>query len=419
MRVNDKILRKVLQEKIIKIDKLPRTVFQSIENYMADKYNVKHGDAVSILNGMLPIETLSYDMLYKLMKSIDKGLNLYWRKIKDKNSQLNINLLDLDENKYFTDVEIEEFSKPFITKEYNHDIVFVDWVQIAMDQYVTKATIDEIIQWRNLNKIRYNPETQRDMTIKDSKGVEIKVVTLNKKSIKEIYDLMVNDDFIPDDLTFNINADVNINDNQLPYISSNKLIVPKEALIDIIDGFHRYYTMCTVKDANPYWDFTCIINIVIWDTGKANRFMLQRDKKNHLSDKQVTRIDKRSETNYVIDRLNSSKKFHWNGKIDDDMYFNLNNIIIDIFNPTTREEAVKLYKDIEENINLIIEENSYFDKTFTKVEWFVYLYLIKKAQREKKNYIGLIKNISVDRLTKQIEFKKKPRKSHYKLIDEM
>lgn len=417
MKVDDKILREILQRKIKEVNKLPRAAFQSVESYMVNEYNVKHGDIVSILNGTMPIEVLGYDMLYKLMKSIEGGVYKYWEHSNEE--QLNINLSELDEDIYFTDIEIEEFSRPVDNKVYDSDIIFTEWIQITPDQYVVKATIDEIIQWRNLNKIKYNPETQRDMTVKNSKGVEIKVVTLNKKSIKEMYELMINGDFIPDDLTFNINTDINIKGEQLPHISYDNLIIPKEALIDIIDGFHRYYTMCTVKDANPDWQFTCIINITMWDTEKANRFMLQRDKKNHLSDKQTTRIDKRSETNYVIDRLNNSRKFHWNGKIDNDTHFELNNIITDIFNPTTREEAVLLHKSIEENINLVIEENSYFDKQFTKEEWFVYLYLIKKTQDEKIDYIDLIDRLDVDKLIEKIEFKRKPRKLHYKLIDDM
>ncbi|HHT96688.1 MAG TPA: hypothetical protein GXZ90_02180, partial [Clostridiales bacterium] len=330
MKIDDKILREVLQRKIKMIKDHPRTAINDVESWMAKEYNVKRGDTVSILNGTTPIEALNYDMLYKFMKSIRNGLA---------DSQQNFDLSDLSETKYFTDIEIEEFSKPIEVKEYNDDIIFKEWVQIAPDQFVTKATIDEIVMWRNLNKIRYNPETQRDMTVKNNKGVEIKVVTLNRKSIREIYQLMVNNDFIPDDLTLNINTDININDDQLPYVSNNNLIVPLESLIDIIDGFHRYYTMCTVKDANPDWNFTCIINIVMWDTEKANRFMLQRDKKNHLSDRQTTRIDKSSEVNYVINRLNNSSRFHWNGKVDDSTHYKLNNIITDIFNPTTREDS--------------------------------------------------------------------------------
>lgn len=410
MKVDDKILRDVLQRKIKQVNDFPKSALRDVENWMANKYNVKHGDTVGILNGTIPIEILNYEMLYKLMKSIHDGLEERW---------MDIDLSELNERKYFTDIEIEQFEKPIINKDYNDDIIFTEWVQIASDQYVTKASIDEIIQWRNSNKVKYNPDTQRDMTVKNYKGVNLQVVTLNKKSVKEIYQLMVENQFIPDDLTLNINTDINISSNQLPKVVNNNLIIPKEAQIDIIDGFHRFYTMCMVKDANPSWQFTCVFNIVMYDTEKANTFMLQRDKKNHLSKKQVTRIDKSSEVNYVIDRLNDSSKFHLKGKIDDETYYHLNTIITDVFNPTAREESVPLYKKIEKNINILVEEKEYFNKTFSKEEWFIYLYLIQKAEENNIDYISLIDMVDMEYLIDEIEYKNKPSKKHYRLIDKI
>lgn len=402
--IDDKTLREVLQRKISQIKQYPRSAQKEVENIMSIKFNVNYGTTVEIFNGLLPVETLSYDMLYKLMISVhDMIIN------NERYEQLDAN--DLYAPKYFTEYEIEEFKKPLEKNDEDIDMVFENWLQVSHDQYVCVVPIEQIVEWRNLNKIKYNHNTQRELTEKTTKGgVVVKVVTIFETALKAIKKLMLKDDFIPDDITFNTNPDF----YEEPKIKHGKLIV---SVADIIDGFHRYTSMCDVKDRNPNWKFNCIINVMVFNEEKAQRYMIQKDKKNHLSPKQLVKIDKNNESNYVISRLNESSSFHHRSKIDDDSFVMLVKLVADLFNPQERQEAVELSKLIEKNINEIIEIKNLYDEGFSKHEWFIYLYLLKLSDCNSNTFSNIINKIDMDYLLSKINFRNDPTKGNYKIID--
>lgn len=412
VKVDPTLLREVLQEKITIINnELPKRIRKDIEDWMVSHYNVEYGDASGVFKGLLPIQSLSYEMLYKLTSSMYKILK---NDVKGKE----IYLGDLNVEKYFTEVELSQFEMPFPNEITDEDIVINDWLQINYDQFTIKASINQVIKWRDINKLKYNPDTQRDLIYKDSKGgVLIKTVDINEKSIDEMMELISTNDFFADELTININTDINVNSDQLIQIKDKKLIIPHNAQIDLIDGFHRYVALCKYKDLNPDFEFTIKFNLVMWDTEKANKFILQQDKKNHLSDKQVARTEK-NEVNYVIDRLASSSRFHLRNTLDKDMKYELNIIIKELFNPTKREDAIPLFKLIEKTINELVEEMEMYNAQFTKVDWFIYLYLIKLSQDEKIDFLDMALGLDIDSLKKEIYYRNKPLRKHYRLIAE-
>jgi hypothetical protein len=182
---------------------------------------------------------------------------------------------DLVTTKYFTEGEMQDFEQPIIDKAGDKDLVVANWLQVNPDQYVCTMSIDQLIEWRNLNKIKYNPRTQRRLTEKKSKGIVVKVITLFEDALDAIRELMEHNEFISDDITFNVDPTY----YESPRIIKGKLVIPKESVIDIIDGFHRLKEMLEVKDFNPSWSYTCIVNIVMFDEEKANRFILHRQEK--------------------------------------------------------------------------------------------------------------------------------------------
>src|SRR5690606_26642351 len=109
----------------------------------------------------------------------------------------------------------------------DEDIIFDEWFKIKYDQYSVKTTIDEVIKWRNNNRLIYNPETQRDLVIKESKGgISIKTVDINMEAVDNMIRLMENDEFFSDELTININTDINTSSKQLVAVKNGKLIIP-------------------------------------------------------------------------------------------------------------------------------------------------------------------------------------------------
>lgn len=405
-RDNDELIE-LLQLKIAQIKSLQRTAQQEVESIMANKYKIKYATTVDIFRGLIPIETLTDDLKYKLMTSIHEGL-------KDKYEDFDLS--GLDPNDYFTLNQIREYDQPFSNDDSDDDIVIDNWLQVNYDQFVCVIPIEEILKWRDASRIKYNEKTQRRMTIKESKGVKIKVVTVVKKALTEIYKLMKKNDFISDDITLNINPDL----PYLPKIFRGKLIIPKEATIDLIDGFHRYLKMCDVKTEDPSWKFNCIVNIMTFNEEKAIRYMLQKDKKNHFSNEQIEEIDKNNEVNYLLDRLNDSSRFHLRGTIDGEIRSYVFKFITLLFDPNRqleRPETVKLCQAIEKNVNDIVEENNLYNRVFSKEEWFVYLYLLQHAINNNVGYVNLVTKIDLLGILGNLEFKNSPSKTQYRYID--
>lgn len=403
----DQTLLDILQYKIAKIKEHPRSAQKEVEEIMLRKFNVSYGTTIDIFNGLLPLETLSDDILYKLMVSLQEM-------IINNDRYRYIGANDLYPSKYFNEYQIKQYEKPFEKDEDDTDIIFDQWLQVAHDQYVCVVSVDKIVEWRNLNKIKYNPKTQRELTEKTTKGgIVIKVVTIFKKALKEIGEKMENNEHIPDDITFNINPDY----YEEPRIIRGKLVIPKESRVDIIDGFHRYLKMCDTKDKISDWKYKCIVNVMVFNEEKAQRYMIQKDKKNHLSKKQLIRMDKSDKSNYVVSRLNESSDFHHKGKIDDDTFVLLVKLISELFNPQDRAEAVQLSKTIENNINKIIEDKNLYDSALSKNEWFMYIYLLKKCDCNTNTFFKVVKKFNSKELLEKIKFINQPAKQHYKTID--
>jgi hypothetical protein len=381
-----------------------------VENYIVKTFNVKYGVIVDIFNGYIPIESLTYDMLYKVMTAIKNGCSDRW---------LQIDLSEMDEKKYFVDSEVEKFKRPIVEKEMYEDIVFDNFVQINSNKFSVKLTATELVKWRNIGKARYNPETQRDLIEhEDSDGNSYYKIDINKKSINNMYDLLLKNDFECDDLTFNANTDINTTDDSLPKIVNGKLIIPVGCKLDLIDGWHRSQSICLVKDLNPDFEFTFGIKIVTWSTEKANQFILLQDIKNHLSAKQTTRIDKNNQANYIIDELKLYSKFHLRGTIDNETAYNLNIIINSVFNnPQKREEAVDIKFLIIDNINELVERNKLYDKKLSKEEWFIYLYSIKYTKSNNLNFIKIASSFNINELIDEVSYKNTPLKKSYTVIE--
>jgi hypothetical protein len=251
------------------------------------------------------------------------------------------------------------------------------------------------------------------MTIKESRGVVVKIVTLVVESLRQIYDLMMANLFISDDLTLNINPDF----YEEPKVVRGKLVIPENSQIDMIDGFHRYLKMCDVKYKNPDWHYNCIFNIMAFNEEKALRYIIQKDKKNHLTEEELVEKDKLSDANYVINRLNENNDFHLRGTLTEEFVF-LNKMIVKYFNPDM-QTRFKVFETIRDNINLLIETYNLFGKRLSKEEWFVYLYVLKYCTDKNLDFISFIKNIELTKTIEKIKFKKEPTPKHENIVKEV
>lgn len=406
--IDDQALREVLKQKI-KLIKLnhPRSFQKKIENEMANRFNVLHGNVTDIFNEISPysIDELDYNMLYKLMVCV--------REV-SVNSNQKLDSSDLFDKKYFMDSEITEFNQPYPDENKDIDLIITDWKQVSPYKYKIYTNIDEVILWRNYNKLRFNPATQRDLITIKLNGKTIKKLDINKDSKKEMKNLMIKGLYYNVCGTININPDV----SPLPYKDGKNLVIPKEAHMDLIEGFHNYLAETELKDENPDWQFDIEFDLRILNEEEANQFIIQMNKKNHFKPAQVVRIDKLDEVNYVIDTLNKHRDFHLYGTIDDNIKVYLNKVISYLFDiKDDREKATELLDILEEKLNYIIKKYKHFGKPLTKLEWFVYINIIKFSIQENIELENIIDHTDMNLLFEECSSMNDPAVKYYKLIN--
>lgn len=403
---NKKELQTILNRKIKQIKEFPRSAQKEVEKIMATKYNVKFGDTVDIFNEISPfsVRELSDEMLYKLMSSIrEVALSRYE----------SLDSSDLFNKKYFNEEEIELYEMP-LDEETDFDIEIADWKQVSPNKYTIYVTIDEVIKWRNYNKLRFNPETQRDLITIIVRGVPIKKLDINRKSINEMKELRKKGLYFPVRGIININPDY----FDKPIIKDGKMIIPAETHMDLIEGFHNYIAMCEVKDENPNYEELCEFDIMLLNVNDANRFILQMDKKNHFKTNQTIRMDRINQVNYIIDQLNKSGEFHLYGTINSSMAVFINRIITRLFDVRQdRRKAIELLDKITDNMNYAVKSKNHFDKPFNKYEWLIYLTATSYAIDKNISFNEVIDNINLADIIKDIDVVNVPTSRHYKLIN--
>ena len=407
--IDDKACREVLRNKIANIQKdHPKKYAKELGFIMAQNFNVKYGMTAGIFNDPAIFDTMSYDMMYKLMVSLKELLKDY---------SIEIDSTDLNVDYYFTDAEKTMYSIPLEEKENDFDIVIKEWHRQKEGQYdiITIFTnIDEVIKWRDYNKLRFNPETQRDLITVKTKGVPIKKLDINNNSISKMKELMLKGIYFP--VTGHININPEFSEETI-YFSNGDLIIPQKAKIDLIEGFHNYIAETQVKDENPDWEYPVKFELLFLNTERANEFINQMDTKNHLKAAQKAKIDTGSQANYIINELNVSSKFHLRGTINKNNFLYLYNLINKIYNVKDRKPAVDLLKCLQTNTNYMISETDHYEIPLNKKEWFVVLYLTKKCIDNNVEFDVIFDKIGFNSLIGEIDIINSPLRKHYKIID--
>jgi hypothetical protein len=175
-----------------------------------------------------------------------------------------------------------------------------------------------------------------------------------------------------------------------------------------------------VAENNIDFEYTAQIEVVTLNTNEAIKFIRQKNKKNHLKEKQNIRIDKMDVVNFIIDRLKSDNLFLMRKSIDKNIYADLNKIIKGIFKPNKEiGNAIEISNLIKIKINKLIESNKLYDSYFSKEEWLIYIYLIYKSKQNGFDFMTVVNSIDIDSLSKEVEYKNKVSIKHYRLIDKL
>lgn len=266
------------------------------------KLGILGGTVQDMFTQRITVEQMSDDVLYHLAKSLSRAL--------EKNS--------INPTPYYMEEEIEEIkrqNKTKLTDEGNELPFTIGRVhKVSHDMYVTFMSAKELVELYNRGRVRYRAETQRNATVIKHGDTLIEAHTINNRSVEEIKKELLEGQFITNSITLN-----SIEMDTLHYNEkTGELTV--SCILDILDGFHRSMAMIRAV-AEGDIDYITEVSIRNYSIEKAQKFIIQEDKKNKIDRRFIKYLDKDSKANIVVKKINENDYSDLKGKIATDRKF--------------------------------------------------------------------------------------------------
>lgn len=324
-----------------------RNVAEKIEK----EYAIPASITMDYLSGRRGLDEATNFMLFCLLDKISSHLKI-----------------DNKLNDFFTKHEQEVFSS---TKYENPPLKFpliLDMIRIDKDQWIGAVSAKRLMELRDSQIIWYNTNTQRTMTRIVRNEEEHWAITINKKAVGEIKDLLENNKYISNTITLNMPEDTD-------YVYANdkcKLIINHIEHFDIIDGYHRYLAISNAYNNNIKFDYPMELRITCYPQNKARQFIFQNNEQTKMSKIESDTFNQYRSSNMVIDRLNENNNCNLCGMINSSGIVDpgIMSAIIDLLyfkNTNDMKTVIKVTNDLRTKINTITEEdNSLLEQKWTK-----------------------------------------------------
>lgn len=385
----------MLQEKTILCNKLKTTcekiVFDKekcnkIVETINNNYNIPTGIIMDMIAGRSVLEDVPEFFLYAITE----------------------NILPKQVNSYFTPVEINEYSKMKFEEPKIKFPLIIKCEQVNRDQWIGVVDVDFFMNLRKAQLINYNVNAQRTLRKKKRGNSIVYQISLNTAAIKSITGLMKNNIYIPNTITLNIPYD---SEADFRYDEeSRELIINSINHFDISDGYHRYISICQLKDQNDDFNYPIELRVINFGDEKVRQFIYQEDQKTKMRRIDSDSMNMNAPSNIVCERLNSDILFNLKGKISRNdglinqgdfsetiKYFYFNNKS----NAVSNKEIIIAQKDIRDKFNYLTEINpSYLERNYSRKDLMIIMYCFSKyAENYKDNYDSA--NKTFDMINKQ------------------
>lgn len=223
-----------------------------------------------------------------------------------------------------TKAEIDIYFSPQEIKHYSNSkldlirrprkIEFKNVLPVAIDQYVTVVSMSQLMEMYNEQIIVYNTLTQRAPRIsKNRNGETTYRIYVNESAVRSIQSLIEGKQFIPNDISLNVREE---DFDNAHYDEETGTLTIDGITLDILDGYHRYQGILRAKRNNPDLNTNFILNIMMFDKQKAQRYIAQQDKKNKIKSGYAKALDDTRFETKVINILNDDKEFVLYKKFD-------------------------------------------------------------------------------------------------------
>lgn len=336
MKKDREVLEKVLKDLFDEYS-ANKQVVNKIKQDLGE-HGINVGTAIGILNKTLPIETQSQVILCLITKSLFNATE---------ESKIN-------PEHFFTEIEIEEANKFIREVENQKNYVDIEDIrQVDEDQWITIMTYKQISDLYATGKIRYNKETQRNTIFKEYGDKIIESININKTSVKEIKELMLQGLFIPNTITFNILA---TGKEEFELDNRNKSMRIYDNL-DIIDGFHRSLGVLECVAENSQTEGTLEVRITNFNLDKCHRFIVQEDKKNKIDKRYIQTLNVENLENKVVKLINENTG-EMQGKVTSNiiLYRNQAYVLSDILSDAIKNNfEIKSMRDVNNIAKYLIE----------------------------------------------------------------
>lgn len=212
---------------------------------------------------------------------------------------------------YYTDQEIEGYSKAkWPTESFSFPIEF-NMTQIRDDQYIGKVSVKTLMALKDAQMINYNENAQRTMKHIVKGEFEYYQIALNKEAVSAIMDSYYSDLYIPNTITLNLPEDALYSYDP----RKGKLLIRSASHFDILDGYHRYIAMSKIHAQVPDFNYDMELRIVQFPEGKAKRFIWQEDQKTKMRKVDSDSMNSAKAANKIVEKLNSDPSFILSGQI--------------------------------------------------------------------------------------------------------
>lgn len=218
------------------------------------------------LNLNIPFNNLSISELYHICRLI----NNFKPAIK------------IDE--YFTDQEMTQAieNKNNIKMESDSKMIIENVLYTKNnneESWVATVTYKQIYEWMKTGKLIYNMQTQRQGVLKKIKNEMIIIPYINDKSVEEISEAMLRNEFYSNMISFNVTPDYN---HRIEYNSVEKILVIDTDIFNVAvtDGYHRCSGVVKALEKNPNLQGELYLKITNMSIEKAQKFIRQESKSN-------------------------------------------------------------------------------------------------------------------------------------------
>lgn len=247
---------------------------------------------IQVLNMNTRIQDLSENELFNLSQYFkDNGL-----------------MDDIKLDDYFFPEDIKEAIANKIDKnnEYEKRVVFKNVEYNENDlkpQFVLWLSYQDIAKMHDASILNYNFATQRKAGWIEYKNKYIRIPTVNETNVREIKEEILLGLFEENTLTFNIRP---TKEGLWEYEPSTKaLVLNPDAIIDIIDGFHRVTAIHDAWKEKPDINGKMCIIIKNIDVKKARKFIAQESKGTLNGQEEMMLYDPSSNIVKLIDMINT------------------------------------------------------------------------------------------------------------------